>query len=58
MAPDALISQKIVLSTGVALIASVCLWGCGVADWLIGGNIDVNGSRGSLTQEHAAIWQK
>lgn len=55
MALDTLRRQKIVLLVGVALIGSVCLWGCGVADWLIGGNIDVNGSRGSLTQEYAAI---
>jgi hypothetical protein len=55
MIPTVRRAPKLALLASVVLIASACLWGCGVADWLIGGNIDVNGSRGSLTQEHAAI---
>jgi hypothetical protein len=55
MALETLRRSTILSSITVTLFVSICLWGCGVADWLIGGNIDVNGSRGTLTQEHAAI---
>ncbi len=35
--------------------ATASLWSCGIADWLIGGNIDVNGARGTVSQERGYV---
>jgi len=35
------------------LLAAASAWGCGVVDWIIGGNIDVNGARATISQERA-----
>lgn len=36
-----------------SLLSAVSLWSCGVIDWIIGGNIDVNGARATISQERA-----
>lgn len=37
------------------LSAAASAWGCGVLDWLIGGHIDVNGSRATISQERGYV---
>jgi hypothetical protein len=49
------VALKRLLVFGITVLGAATLWSCGVADWLIGNNIDVNGARGTLTQEHTAI---
>jgi hypothetical protein len=54
-------SQKIWLVVRRSVIAAaavaavVVVSSCGIMDWVIGNNIDVNGAAATLTQEHTAV---
>lgn len=41
------------LPRSILLLSAATLCGCGVIDWVIGGNIDVNGARATISQERA-----